>query len=40
VYMVTWRVLGWGYPGNVFGQVAMFGGITLWRVWRDRGGTE
>jgi len=37
VYLVTWRLLGWGYPGNIFGQVALFGGITLWRVWNDRG---
>ncbi len=36
VYMFTWRWLGWSHAGNFFGQAVLFGGITLWRVWKDR----
>ena len=35
VYMLTWRLLHSGYVGNLLGQALLFGGITLWRVWRD-----
>jgi hypothetical protein len=39
-FMLTWRLLGWGYLGNFFGQALLFGGITLLRVWRDRRGNS
>ena len=35
-FFATWLLLGWGYPGNLFGQVALFGGITAFRLLRDR----
>jgi hypothetical protein len=35
VFCFTWFVIGWGIPGNLFGQLLLLGGITLGRVWRD-----
>jgi hypothetical protein len=36
VFLLSWRLLGWGLPGNLFGQAVLFGAITLTRVFRDR----
>jgi hypothetical protein len=35
-FFATWLFLRWGWPGDLFGQVALFAGITAVRVWRDR----
>jgi hypothetical protein len=40
MFMLTWRVLGWGYLGNLTGQLALFGAITLWRVVQHQRGRE
>jgi len=37
VFLITWRLFRWGIPGNLLGQVLLLAGITLGRVWRDRG---
>jgi len=34
-FLLTWRVFGWGIPGNLLGQAALLAGITLFRVIRD-----
>lgn len=36
VFVLTWQVFHWGIPGELLGQVALLGGITLYRVFRDR----
>lgn len=38
IFLITWLVLGWGLPGDLFGQLALFGGITLIRALRSRSG--
>ena len=35
VFLLTWLVLHWAFPGNLMGQLALFAAITLHRVWRD-----
>jgi hypothetical protein len=35
VFLLTWLGFGWDFPGNLLGQVALLGGITLARVLRD-----
>ncbi len=40
VYVITWLVLGWGYLGCLGGQAALFGGITLVRVLREKAGAS
>ncbi|HZL38094.1 MAG TPA: hypothetical protein VFC78_22450 [Tepidisphaeraceae bacterium] len=35
-FFVTWRLLRWGLPGEILGQVGLLGAITLFRVFRDR----
>lgn len=35
-FFTTWLLLRWGYAGDLFGQIALFGGITAYRVLRDR----
>jgi hypothetical protein len=36
VFLLTWRLCGWGLPGNLLGQALLFGAITAIRVLRDR----
>jgi hypothetical protein len=36
VFCFTWFVVGWGIPGNLFGQLLLLCGITVARLWRDR----
>lgn len=36
VFLLTWRIFGWGLLGNLFGQAVLLGAITLVRVLRDR----
>lgn len=38
VFLLTWRVLGWGVIGNLIAQIAILGGITIVRALRSRGG--
>ncbi|HEY2586170.1 MAG TPA: hypothetical protein VGI81_10445 [Tepidisphaeraceae bacterium] len=38
VFFVTWRLLRWGLPGDLFGQIALIGGITAVRILRSRRG--
>lgn len=38
VFLLTWLVLGWGVIGNLIGQLSIFGGITIVRGLRSRGG--
>jgi hypothetical protein len=35
VYVLTWRYLGWGFFGNLFGQILLVAGITGVRAWRS-----
>ena len=35
-FFLTWRVLHWGLPGEILGQAALLGAITLFRVLLDR----
>ena len=35
VWALTIFVLGWSVRGGLLGQVCLFVGITLFRVWRD-----
>ena len=35
IFVVTWRLFGWGLPGDLLGQAALLGGITAVRVIRD-----
>jgi hypothetical protein len=35
VFCFTWFVVGWGIPGNLFGQFLLLAGITLVRVYRE-----
>ena len=35
VYACTWVWLGWGWLGNLIGQVLLLAGVTLYRVWRS-----
>jgi hypothetical protein len=34
IYLLAWRVLGWGVLGCLLGQVALFAGITAIRMLR------
>ena len=34
-FLLTWRLLGWGYLGNLLGQSLLFAALTLHRVYRD-----
>jgi hypothetical protein len=34
IFLITWRLFGWGVPGNLMGQGARLGGITAVRVIR------
>jgi hypothetical protein len=35
VFLITWFLLGWGFVGNLLGQVALLGGIAVVRAVRD-----
>lgn len=35
VYAVTWLLLGWGWMGNLFGQLLLLVAVTLFRAWRS-----
>jgi hypothetical protein len=35
IFLITWRLFGWGVLGNLMGQGALLGGITAVRVIRD-----
>jgi hypothetical protein len=35
IYFLTWRLLGWGIIGNLFGQGLLLAGITIFRVIKD-----
>ena len=35
VYLITWRVFHFGFPGNLAGQLALLAGITLYQVLRS-----
>ena len=35
-FAFTWLFLHWSYPGNFFGQLLLFIGIILRRVYQDR----
>lgn len=35
VFALTWFGMGWGFPGNLAGQALLFGGIAVYRAWRD-----
>jgi len=35
IFLITWRLFGWGVPGILLGQAALLGGITAVRVLRD-----
>jgi hypothetical protein len=36
VFLLTWRLFGWGLPGNLLGQALLMATITAVRVLRDR----
>lgn len=36
LFLFTWLVLHWRIPGNLAGQAALLGAITVVRVFRDR----
>jgi hypothetical protein len=38
VFVLTWRVLGWGLIGDVFGQIMVAVGIAIGRVLMERSG--
>jgi hypothetical protein len=38
MFLITWLILRWGLLGDLFGQFALFAGITLFRALRSRGG--
>ena len=35
VFFITWRLLHWGWIGDLFGQALVFLGIAAFRAWRD-----
>jgi hypothetical protein len=34
-YALTWLWLGWGWLGNLFGQLVLLIAVTLVRAWRS-----
>lgn len=35
VYGLTWRYLGWGFVGNLLGQILLLAVVTGVRAWRS-----